>query len=165
MLGNVPSLFVIGLLGLLFLLRLTLFTELSARHHLMGGAGIVLFCAAAYVDPGIQVLKMYPVLINSAIACYGIYTLIRPPSAIERLSRAMGMTIEGPALPYTRKLTMVWVGFFIINVGIASYTALATPTSVWAFYNGLLSYVLIGLLIALEYPVRLRYQKRHSVAG
>ena len=140
MLGTVPPIFIIGLLGLLFFLRLALFTTLSTRHHLIGGAGIILFCAAAYVDPGIQVLKMYPVLINSTIACYGIYTLIRPPSAIARLSRAMGMTIEGAALPYTRKLTMVWVGFFIINIAVASYTALATPTSVWAFYNGFLNF-------------------------
>jgi uncharacterized membrane protein len=72
--------------------------------------------------------------------------------------------VEGPAISYTRRLTMVWIVFFIINALIAAYTAMATSAATWALYNGLISYMLIGLLLIVEYPVRLAYRKRHAEA-
>ena len=162
LLEHVTNAALVGLFGLLIVLRLLLIPKLSRTALSLGLVALLGFCTIALFDAQLSALKLYPVLINLAAAGWASYTLIHPPSAIERLSRSMGMTIEGPAIPYTRRLTGVWLGFFIINAAIAAYTALAAPVSTWALYNGLISYVLIGLLLLGEYPVRRAYQRRHG---
>lgn len=156
-----PVVFII-VFATLVALRLLTFKPLKKYQLGLLLSALIGFCVFAALDPQLRVLKLYPVLINLSAACFGLYTLLYPPSAIERLSTTLGMVVEGAAVPYTRRLTMVWVAFFIANGIAAGYTAIAASTATWAMYNGLLSYVLIGLLIGLEYPVRLRYRKRHK---
>ena len=162
LLDSVQPVVFITIFAALVALRLFTFKPLKKRHLGLLLTGLIGFCAFAALDPQLRVLKLYPVLINLSAAGFAVYTLFYPPSAIERLSTTLGMVVEGPAVPYTRRLTMVWVGFFIANGVAAGYTAIAASTATWALYNGLLSYVFIGLLIGLEYPVRLRYRKRHE---
>lgn len=159
-----PALLV-GLLGILFVARLFAVQAIAGKYLGLACLGVALFCYGAYVEPEMRVLKMYPVLINLGAAAFGVYTLFTPPSAIERISRKLRMAIVGSAIPYMRRLTMVWIVFFVVNGSLAAYTALASTIGVWAFYNGFLSYVFIALLLGLEYPVRLVYRKRHGVVG
>jgi uncharacterized membrane protein len=163
LLDNVAHPYLIGAFGLLVGIRFILIPHLSKPALTGGLLALLLYCGLAVLDPQLSILKLYPMLMNLGIAVYAIYTLVYPPSAIERLSRMMGMQVEGPAIVYTRRLTMVWVAFFVANAGISGYTAIAAPTSTWAWYNGLISYALVGLLIVGEYPVRILYQKRHRL--
>lgn len=161
LLESVHSGLLIALLGALLCIRLCLVSGIG-RGYLSLGIGAALgFCVLAYLDPHLRVLKLYPVAINALALVFCLYSLLNPPSAIERLSNSLGIDVDGPAVPYTRRLTMVWAAFFVISGSIAAYTALASSTGVWALYNGAISYALIGLLIAIEYPVRLRYRKHH----
>jgi uncharacterized membrane protein len=41
---------------------------------------------------------------------------------------------------------------------MAAATAIWCSFSVWSLYNGLIAYILIGLLMAIEYRVRIRTQ-------
>lgn len=163
LLDNVAYPYLVLMFGALVALRLYFLSNMS--NWIVAGSqlGLALFCAAAIVDPYQTVLKLYPALINLGAAAWCIYTLLNPPSAIQRISQLVGMRVDGPAVPYTRRLTMVWTGFFLVSAAVAGYTALATSTRTWAWYNGLISYLLIGLLIAGEYPVRLLYRKRHRL--
>lgn len=161
LLDNVAYPYLVVVFGAVAALRLLFLKHLSSWAVVGGMLCLLVFCVFAFMDPQLTVLKLYPTLINIGAAAYCIYTLIYPPSAIQRLSQLIGMQVDGPAVPYTRRLTMVWTGFFLISAGIATYTALAASTGTWAWYNGLVSYLLIGLLIAGEYPIRLMYQKRH----
>jgi uncharacterized membrane protein len=43
---------------------------------------------------------------------------------------------------------------------MALYTALFTSMATWTLYNGLIAYLLMGLLFAGEYLVRLRVKAR-----
>ncbi len=128
--------------------------------------GLVLIVALtaflAVLDTKLQVLRLYPVVMNLSAGGFCVYTLIYPPSAIARLSTLAGMTITGPGVIYTRRLTWVWAVFLFLNAAAAGYTALFSSLDVWALYNGLISYGLMGLLLTLEYPVRLAYQRRHG---
>jgi len=101
----------------------------------------------------------YPVIINSALALIFSYSLINPPPVIERLARLSRADLPFHAVLYTRKVTKVWLGFFIINGVVASYAALFTSLQTWTLYNGLIAYILMALLFAGEYLVRLRIQK------
>lgn len=156
------SLLVLGF-GVLCCLRLLMVKTLPARQRIAACMAIALFCLLAWMDDDLGTLKFYPVLINLGLAGFFTFTLFNPPSAIERFSARLGMQIEGRAVGYTRTLTMVWLVAFICNALAAAYTALYAGLEVWTFYNGFLSYVLIGLLLAIEYPVRLLFKKRHSV--
>jgi uncharacterized membrane protein len=160
LLGRVDPVWLVGMLGLLLAWRTSTLHSLSRGQLMLVLAAIVVFCLLAVWDQQLRVLKLYPVFINIIAGTYCIYTIVKPPSAIERLSRGLGMSVDGPAIPYTRRLTQVWTVFFICNAGAAVYTAVAASTQTWALYNGLISYLLIGLLLVVEYPIRLAYIRR-----
>ncbi len=159
--GKIEHPYLIGVFALLIGLRLVFAPGLSKKVIALGAVGLLLFCSAAVMDPELTILKLYPVALNMGAAVFAGYTIIHPPSAIERLSHHMGVDVEGPAVPYTKWLTAVWLMFFVVNGVAAAYTALAASTGVWMWYNGFVSYLLIGLLIVGEYPVRLLYRRRH----
>ncbi|MDU7135113.1 MAG: hypothetical protein E6325_27580, partial [Enterobacteriaceae bacterium] len=65
-------------------------------------------------------------------------------------------------IQYTRRVTQVWCLFFIINGGIALFTAMYGDMSLWAAWNGMISYLLIGALMGAEWLVRSRLMKREK---
>ncbi len=159
-----PQILVVCFAGLAAL-RVLQVDGLSRTHRTLMTAGLVLFCSLALwqaaLDSRLTLFKLYPVAINFAAAAYALHTWFYPPSAIARLATRFGARIEGPAVPYTRNLTLIWTLFFFSNGIIAAYTALLGTTRTWALYNGFISYVLIGLIFAIEYPIRRVYQRRH----
>jgi uncharacterized membrane protein len=99
-------------------------------------------------------LKYYPV--------FG-YSLIFPPSIIERIARKVETDFPDVAIAYTRRVTQIWCIFFIMNGSIALFTALYASPPIWSIYNGLISYILMGLLFSVEYLYRLSFKRRHHV--
>ena len=63
---------------------------------------------------------------------------------------------------WTRRVTEVWCVFFILNGSIALYTALYCSMQVWALYNGLIAYVLMGILLGGEFVLRRIYRQKHT---
>ena len=104
-------------------------------------------------------LLFYPVIINSALALIFSYSLVNPPPIIERLARLTQADLPDHAVIYTRTVTKVWLGFFILNVLVACYTAIFTSLQTWTIYNGFIAYILMAIRFCGEYLVRLRGQK------
>ena len=119
----------------------------------------LLFSFVANIEVG---LLFYPVIINSTLAFIFSYSLVNPPPVIERLARLTQADLPLHAVVYTRKVTKVWLAFFIMNGLIAIYTALFTNLQTWTLYNGFIAYILMALLFSGEYLVRLRVQKRND---
>lgn len=107
-------------------------------------------------------LRFYPVLMNLAMLYLFALSLFFPPTVIERLARMTEPEMPESGVRYTRKLTKVWCFFFVVNGSIASYTALCSSYEVWAWYNGFISYLAIGLLFVIEYPIRLYVKNREQ---
>ena len=103
-----------------------------------------------------SVAKLYPVIINFGLLGWFGRTLIRPPSAIERLARLTEPDLPDYAVNYTRRVTWIWCGFFLVNGLAALYTSVFSSFEIWTLYNGLIAYLLMGTLFALEYLVRRR---------
>ena len=64
-----------------------------------------------------------------------------------------------PILPpncvtYCRRVTSVWCIFFFVNAAVSLHSAFFWPKHYWALYNGLISYILVGLIFAIEYICR-----------
>ncbi|MDB5050198.1 MAG: hypothetical protein JWO30_3269 [Fibrobacteres bacterium] len=98
----------------------------------------------------------YPVAVNlSLLLVFGLSLWI-PPTVIERLARFRHPDLDEHGVRYTRRVTQVWCGFFALNACAAAATALSGNPGLWAFYNGFLAYLLMGVLFAGEWLVRRR---------
>lgn len=122
-------------------------------------AGILLVGAAlslsALFDDH-RFLLATPVLINAGLFVTFAGSLRTDTPLIERFARMQVSDLSAEELRYCRRVTQVWSVFFVLNGGTALALALLAPLSWWALYNGLLAYVLIGLLGASEYVIRKR---------
>ncbi|MEB3767075.1 septation protein IspZ [Acinetobacter sp. MD2] len=107
-------------------------------------------------------LKFYPVAMSLAALSIFAMTLLRPPSMIERFARVFEPDLPESGVIWTRKVTMVWCGFFFINACIALYTVFFAPMQIWVLYNGLVSYLLMGILLGGEFILRKRQQRIHQ---
>ncbi|MCP3140984.1 COG4648 family protein [Pyxidicoccus xibeiensis] len=125
------------------------------------GGAFVLAAATLFGNHALP-LKLYPVLVNTLLLTVFATSLAFPPSVIERLARLREPALPPSGVAYTRKVTQVWCGFFVLNGGIALGTALWGSDATWALYNGLIAYGLMGLLFAGEWVVRQRVRASHS---
>ncbi|MCE9667103.1 hypothetical protein LY474_04675 [Myxococcus stipitatus] len=125
-------------------------------------AGALLLAASSMLGNHALPLKLYPVLVNAVLLTVFATSLAFPPSLIERLARLREPELPPSGVAYTRRVTQVWCGFFVLNGGLALGTALWASDATWALYNGLVAYGLMGLLFAGEWLVRRRVRARHA---
>jgi uncharacterized membrane protein len=155
--GRVEPRLLAGLLLLVGLTRLpSLAVSRAARWWLGGTTSLLVLAIWANVS---LPLKLYPVLVNATLFAVFAYSLIVPPTVVERFARLHDAELPEQGVAYTRRVTQVWCGFFIVNGVIALFTALYASSAVWWFYNGFLAYLFIGVLFACEYCLR-RHVKR-----
>ncbi|WP_104035946.1 septation protein IspZ [Vibrio jasicida] len=105
-------------------------------------------------------LKFYPVMVNVCMLGVFALSLRQPQTIIERLARLQEPDLPESGVLYTRKVTLVWCAFFIMNAATALYTCFES-IEVWTLYNGLISYLLAGSLFAGEWIVRQFVRKEH----
>jgi uncharacterized membrane protein len=160
------------LAGLLFL-AYPLIIFFLLRHEAAGAAAALLVAVLAWrlryqrhrlVWLGVAVLsvllvlllfdvavipKLLPPLIHAGLF-YMFSTSLGSVPLIERFAR-----LERPELPqavvaYCRRLTVMWSGFFAVNVALTAWLALGGDDVLWVLYNGLLVYLLIAALLVGE---------------
>lgn len=124
-------------------------------------AGALLLAGVAVWSNALLPLKLYPVLVSLVLLGVFAYSLIAPPTVVERLARLREPDLPPAAVAYTRRVTQVWCGFFVLNGGIAFATAWWASQAVWSLYTGVIAYVLMGILFGGEYLVRLRFRRLH----
>lgn len=121
------------------------------RFVLIGGILLILGTLVTDSEYGI---KLYPALVSFGMLVIFASSLFWPPPIIERFARLMDKNFPEEAVPYTRKVTIAWCVFFVLNGSVAVATTFYASQEVWAAYNGLISYILIGLMFAVEYLIR-----------
>lgn len=95
-----------------------------------------------------------PVLINLVLLVGFAGSLRTPIPLVERFARMQVDDLSPAEIAYCRKVTQIWSAFFVVNGSTAGLLALTAPVSWWAFYTGIVAYVLMGLLGGSEYVVR-----------
>lgn len=119
-------------------------------------------CLFFLLDNELSVL-MYPVLVNLIMFIIFGRTLIRKGKSFIEILACFTTPIDKQTehfRKYCRNVTKIWTLFFLINGTIAFITACYCSFDVWTLYNGIISYVLIGLIFSIEYLVRIIMQKR-----
>jgi uncharacterized membrane protein len=149
--------------GVALVIAVTVLCALALRargkrgEHLRAAAGpplavLLLAIAGAILDEPGFVLAM-PVLVNVALlATFG--ASLRGMPMVERFARMTDPELGPAQVRYCRSVTIVWCVFFVVNGTIAGALALFAPLSWWASYTGLVAYVAMGALFAIEYVVR-----------
>lgn len=159
--GKIEPRWLAGLLLLMAALRLVAFK----KNQLARWSVIVLLLLAgiAIGSNALLPLKLYPVLVNLFLLITFSATLLFPPSMIEIFARRMETDFPAVAISYTRYVTQIWCGFFIVNGSIAFITAMWATEEIWLLYTGVISYVLMGLLFSGEFLYRQRFKRMHHV--
>jgi uncharacterized membrane protein len=153
--------------GLAALLLVSLFFRLRGmkRTHAIVAARVpaivvALLLVGSLFDDRRFVLAL-PVVTNFVLLAH-FATSLRTIPVAERFARAMEDVLSPAQVTYCRRVTIVWCVFFVFNGIITAALALFAPLSWWTAYAGGVSYVLVGLLMAIEYLVRKRKFRKYG---
>ena len=101
----------------------------------------------------------YPVLMNGIMLMIFGISLFSKQSLIEKIARLQNPDLPENGIIYTRKITQIWCGFFIINGIIAALLIIFKQFELWAIYTGMIAYILMGLLLGGEWLYRKKILK------
>lgn len=148
--------FLVLLLGLRWWSAKTVQDKYLVLLFLVGIAGLI---AGWGAQAG---LKFYPVLVNTGLLVAFGMSLLFPPSMVERLARLKEPDLPDSGVVYTRRVTQVWCVFFLLNGSLAAVTAIWASDEIWVLYNGMVAYILMGLLFAGEWLIRGYIRRRNG---
>ena len=136
---------------LLFVLILSSFLRSGKKVFLYVGfvliTGLLLFNNDLF-------LRLYPVCMNF-IVCLSFWLSLREKPLVTLFAEKMGHKPDKNMLSYTKKATIAWAIFMTVNT-VVSIITLFTNLWFWTLYNGLISYILIGIMFIAEYLIRRR---------
>ena len=99
-------------------------------------------------------LLLAPAFMSAALLAVFASSLARRETAVETLARAQVGSLSDEEVIYCRRVTVLWSAFFAANAAIGAALALAGSREAWALYTGVIAYVLLGALFAVEYVYR-----------
>jgi len=141
-------------------------SDVSTKRKTLFLAGLLMVLGLVFALTGHEAsLKLYPVAVNLVMLVSFGLSLTTDMSAVERIARWRHPDLPDHAIPYLRKVTIVWSVFFLLNGGMAYWSAVYGSRAFWALYNGLIAYGLIAALFCVEYLVRLSLMKRNNTAS
>lgn len=145
------------------------------KHHQYSvvtlGLGMLL-SLFALLTPLKEGILYYPLIVNLGFLLFFFLSLFQEQTVCERIARKLWayqhpqQSFPPEAIRYTRRVTQVWCGFFVLNGLIALLTiglAHGGDWRAWGWWNGLGSYIAMGVLFALEFLYR-KYRLGKSAA-
>lgn len=122
----------------------------SSRIKLMKlGIAVVMILGALFLQA--LTAKLLPIFIQLMLMHFFGRTLIDGPTLIERFVRLEFAEFPAEIVDYCRQLTWVWTIFFAFNAIVCAILAVWGTDLWWAIYNGVIIYLLTGLLMVGEY--------------
>lgn len=96
------------------------------------------------------------VLPSATQATFGLAFLrsLSKTPLIEHFARMIKPALSVPEQAHCRAWTGVWGIYLLVLAALGLVLARWAPLAIWAFYVGILSYGLVGVLFAVEYVVR-----------
>lgn len=149
------------LFGLRFSLLRNLLPELQKIGQLAAVVGVLLVSASLLLERQ-ALLLYYPVAVNGIFLLLFAFSLLTEQSLVERLARLREPDLPADGVSYTRRVTQAWCVFFILNGSMALVTVLLQDMQLWALYNGFISYLLIALMMGVEWIVRRKIRNRKA---
>ncbi len=107
----------------------------------------------------------YPVLLNIGLFVVFFSSLDSAKNFIQKIAeKTSGASLDATGVRYTRTVTKIWCGFFITNIVVSISLIWRQAFDWWAIYNGLVSYIMIGILLVGERILRkkIQHKMRHN---
>jgi uncharacterized membrane protein len=125
---------------------------------------LLIYAVAASIVGRAQALLYYPVLVNFLLCVIFAASLRNEEPLLLRVVRSRGIPMSEYAPRYLTRLTALWAGFFAVNCLVALWTTTSSMET-WTLYNGLVSYLLVGLLLGGEVLFRRHYKRRLGITS
>jgi len=130
----------------------------------LAAVALVAVVTAAWNDP--LSLLLAPSFVNAALFTSFGLTLVRGEPMIERFARAQVVAeLSQEEIAHCRRMTWLWCAFFLLNGSVALWLALVGNLEAWTIYTGIVSYILIGGLLAGELLYRTWRFRRYEGAA
>ncbi|MCR5414217.1 MAG: hypothetical protein K6F50_05765 [Kiritimatiellae bacterium] len=100
--------------------------------------------------------RLYPAIMVAVALAVFSFSLFRTPVA-EIFARRSGAELDARGIAYCRNVTRVWTAFLAVHLAVTVATVFASRET-WVFYNGLLSYAMMGALFLGEWLYRRRFR-------
>ena len=110
----------------------------------------------------LKLIYYYPVAVNLIFFVFFFTSLFSKEAIITKFAKLIHPKLEQFEIDYTRKVTIAWCSFFVVNGLIALYTVLYDSIELWTLYNGLISYLAIGVLALIELLIRKIVKAKHG---
>ena len=113
--------------------------------------------AAASALDSLGFILLVPVAINACfLIAFGGTLRAGTMPMVERFARLQEPDLVPEKQAWCRLWTKLWCLFFLANGSVAALLGALAPLDWWALYNGLLAYLLIGVMFATEWILRRR---------
>lgn len=128
----------------------------------MGPALLLVLSLVAWVGQNEKLFLYYPLAINLGLLLLFSSSLFREKNIVELLARLKEPDLPESGVRYTKKVCILWCGYFLVNSLVVFYTIHFTDLETWTLYNGFISYVVIAVIAGLEFLVRQKVKQRGS---
>ena len=113
---------------------------------------------AVLITQSEMVLKFYPIVLTLVFLFVFGVPLLRGKSIISYFAMMMDSAIEthpgrGMLERCCKALNIVWIIHFIVSLTINFLIVFGSTLKIWTLYNALISYIVQGLIIALQFPI------------
>ncbi len=143
-------------IGLILLLMVAFYFIINKNKILFVLGLILCFCIISFNQE--IFLKLYPVLMNISICAIFALSLLKTPVITQFAQKMHKRQLNQKEKIYTRHVTVAWAVFMLCNT-IISLVTVFLSNKIWVLYNGLISYILIGLMMLTEYIIRKKKEK------
>lgn len=160
--------YVLALLIVVNLLRLTTFNFKNSKVKVLSKVSfftVIILIVLAITQLVIKDLKLiyyYPVAVNFVFLSAFLISLFSKEAIITKFAKLIHPNLEQFEIDYTRNVTKAWCLFFVVNGLIALYTVLSHSIELWTLYNGLISYLAIGVFALIELLIRKIVKAKHG---
>jgi uncharacterized membrane protein len=156
-----PAVFVAGALVLIGLQLTVLRSPVAKLWRVPLLLSAVLTIVVAFLDQNLA-KEAYPVVRSLAVALVFGWSLVSPPSLIERFARLRHPELPPQATRYCRNVTVIWTIWLTVNGVIAAALAVWGDVKSWAIWTGAISYAISGLLFLGEFGYRSLFLERRA---
>jgi uncharacterized membrane protein len=146
-------------LALVWLIAISLWGALGARRAWAWAllfAGAIALYALVVTGGGLYALYVPPAVIPAAL--FSVFALSLRTGEIPWINR-VATTMRGAPLPpalvvYTRQVTLLWCGVFVVMFTSAVVLAIWATPALWSIMTNVVHYVILGAVFVLEFAYR-----------
>ncbi len=146
--------FVGALLGLRFLYSTRYIDPSRLKRFLLPAACVLGLLVVGGLNNDETLFLLMPAFISIVLGGFFLKSWLSPPSMIESFALTSISDLTEETRVYCRRVTFVWAMFMFLNATVVTYLTFYGSRAGWTLYTGLIAYLLMGFIFAVEFGYR-----------